>query len=816
LGAGKTDAQTGRPLAGAVFAFRFDSANNGAYDGDLGECTTGPTGICQPPVRNTSGGWLPGWYQVTEVQAPPGYWLDPTTSVQHVFLRPGADVAASVSFADDLLGSLQLEKTGNDAKYWPVSGAVFSVAGPAPSQATVGTLDVGNGGTTNTITGLVPGTYHVAETTAPPGYGPVPPFSVMVPAGHATTEASVTDPIRTGSITVTKTDAATGAPLAGATFDTWFDSQDDGSFDVDLGTCTTDGSGTCAPRPNDGTSYLPGRYRVTEVSAPAGYALPVPPPSQTVVVDPSGSADFTFTDHRLVPAAFTKVATGNFNPTELVLSGAVLDITTGSTYGGPVVATCTTSTSGRCTTAATLVSGGAYCWLETVAPPGLNSGASGCFTASNTQRTQPLTVTDPGTFVAVAARKVDSANPSTSLPGAVLDLYRVDGGHDASPPTPPAGAADEPGQTWVSRASTESDGVAQFPLQLPGYAYCVVEEQAPADYVADSAEHCTPVLTGSPHVPPPVVTLTVPDTEARVTVSAHKYNSATPGTGIPGAVYDLYVEGQGPPSGPPSAPPQGAVVVPGDRWWTRGTTNADGRLDFSVPAGASWCLKEVSAPVDYTLDSGLHCTERVVTTSPAAALRIALPETTALVTIYTHKFNSARPATTIPGAAYELVGMGSPPAGWSRPANPSDYPVPPGDWYVGTATTGRSGVASWSVPAGRSWCLHEVHAPPGYRVDFAWHCTGIVTTISTPRDETVALPELPLPAVPVPGPRTRAASALLPTLPFTGGPGIGQVVGGVVLALAGGLLLLGTRRRVGGSRAGEATGTVPGPTPHGS
>ncbi|MGH9109522.1 MAG: MSCRAMM family protein, partial [Acidimicrobiales bacterium] len=29
LGAGKTDAQTGRPLAGAVFAFRFDSANNG-------------------------------------------------------------------------------------------------------------------------------------------------------------------------------------------------------------------------------------------------------------------------------------------------------------------------------------------------------------------------------------------------------------------------------------------------------------------------------------------------------------------------------------------------------------------------------------------------------------------------------------------------------------------------------------------------------------------------------------------------------------------------------------------------------------------
>ena len=70
LGAAKVDATTGDPVAGAVFDFRYDSANNGAYDQDLGSCTTSVAGTCQPPTQNTAGGWLPGWYQVTETAAP--------------------------------------------------------------------------------------------------------------------------------------------------------------------------------------------------------------------------------------------------------------------------------------------------------------------------------------------------------------------------------------------------------------------------------------------------------------------------------------------------------------------------------------------------------------------------------------------------------------------------------------------------------------------------------------------------------------------------------------------------------------------------
>ena len=789
LGAEKVDAQTGAPLAGAVFDFRFDPADDGVYDQDLGTCTTGAGGICQPPVDNAPGGWLPGWYEVTEVGAPPGYWLDPATAVQHVYLSPGAATTASVTFGDEQLGSLQLTKTGNDTSYFPVAGATFTVTGPVPSTAVVGTLTVAPDGDTNTLVGLLPGSYTVTETTPPQGYAPVPPFTVDV-AGGGTTARSVTDPVQPGGIVVTKSDAATGDPLAGATFDVRYDSHDDGVLDTDLGSCTTDASGSCSPPPNDGTGYLPGTYRVTETTAPPGYFLPDPLPTLTLSVAPGATTTFAFADPLLVGASFVKAAEGNVDRAELSLSGAQIVVTVGTSPGGPQVASCTTGATGRCATQPVLVSGWSYCWSEVAAPAGLAPGAHGCFTASNDQAARPVAVVDPGAFVAIAARKVDHASPSTGVAGAVFDLYRV-GGTAAGPPGPvPPDAAAEPGQTWVARATTGPGGIATFPLQLPGYAYCTLEHAAPPGYVTDPAEHCTPVLTGSTAVPPPVTTVVTADSEAMVTVSAHKFNAASPGTGIPGAVYDLYVVGSGPPSGPPSPATDGAAPIPGDVWWARGTTGTDGELHFRVPAGYAWCLREVSAPPDYDLDTGLHCTSVINVTTPQPALTIALPEVLGLVTLYTHKYNVESPGTTIPGATYELVGTGALPPGWSAGDAPRGDPVPPGDWYVGTATTDAGGIASWTVPAGYRWCLHEVSAPPDYELDGGWHCTGVVSTTTPLRDATIALPE-----VPRPGP---------PALAFTGGPPPWAWGAGLGLAAAGGLLLLAGRLLAGGRRRGVA------------
>ncbi len=783
LGAAKVDATTGDPAAGAVFDFRYDRADDGVYDQDLGSCTTSGAGTCQPPTQNTAGGWLPGWYQVTETTPPPGYWLDPATTVQTVFLAPGSAAVASVTFADPFLGSLSLTKTGNDTAYWGIAGAVFTVTGPTPSSAVVGTLTVGATGSTNTLTGLVPGTYHLVETTVPPGYSAVTPFTVAVVAGHATTTTAAADAVQPGTLVVSKTDAATAAALPGATFDVRYDPTGSGTYSVDLGSCTTDASGTCSPVPNDGTGFLPGNYEVVETAAPTGYYRPTPPPTDHVTVDPAVSATAAFTDALLVPASFTKVATGSVNPTQLVLAGAVIDVTAGTTFGGTPVATCTTDIHGNCTTTTVLISGQPYCWSEVTAPPGLAATATGCFVADNAQGAQPITVTDAGEFVAIAVKKVDAADLTATLPDAVFSLYRQDGGTGPNAPTPPAGVPSEPGQTWVAQAITDAGGMATFPLQLPGYAYCVVETRAPANYGLDSTEHCTTVLAGTTATPAPVTTVTVTDAEAQATVAAHKFNSAMPTTGIPGAVYDLYVVGHGAPSGAPSAAPTGAATEPGDTWWARGTTSSTGDLSFTVPSGYSWCFHEVTAPVDYSLDPALHCTARITTDTATSTGTVALPETLALVEVFAHKFNSLDPGTAVPGATYELAGQGPLPPGWSAPADPDGDPVPTGDWYVGLATTDGQGDASWSVPAGYSWCLHEVSVPAGYQPDPSWHCTAVISTTTTPAAATMALPETPVPA------------PALPSLPYTGGPEAWQAALGGAFLLSGGVLLLVARRR---------------------
>jgi hypothetical protein len=803
LGAAKIDSQTNEPLAGTTFDFKFDQNNNGDYNQDLGSCTTGGTGTCQPPTKNTTGGWLAGWYQVTETSAPPGYWLDPTTATRTVYLEPDATNIATVTFGDELLGSLQLTKSGNDTAYLPLTGAVFTVTGPAPSAASVGTLVVGTGGVTNTLTGLVPGTYTVSETTPPAGYSDASSFPVVVAAGHTTTTTSASDQVQPGLITVKKTDAATGDPLAGATFDTRYDSKNDGTFDVDLGDCTTGSSGTCAPQPNDGTGFLPGTYLVTETSAPPGYYLPTPPPSEVISVEAAGSAVAAFTDALLVPASFHKVASGDVNPTSLILAGAVIDITAGTAFDGTTVATCTTGTAGTCTTAPTLISGRTYCWKEISAPPGLEAGASGCFTAANSQGSEPITVVDPGIEVGIAVKKVDAKNPAAVLAGAVFDLYRVDGDSGPNTPVPPEGAAHEVGQTWVARSTTGSDGIATFPLQFPGFSYCAVEEQAPANYVLDSAERCTGVLPGTPKVPAPVITLTATDTEALVTVSAYKFNSSTPDTGIPGAVYDLYVKGPVPPSGPPSTAPANAAVEPGDTWWAQGSTDSTGSLSFSVPAGYSWCFHEVVAPGDYDLDPALHCTAVITTSTTASAATVAIPETRATVFLGAYKYNSEQPGTVIPGATYELLLEGTVPPGFDPPAAPTGADVPSGDSYWTQGTTDPEGRLSFAVPAGFQWCLRELVAPSGYEPDASFHCSAVLNSGTATDPTMIALPEQPVPPTP----------AVVPSLPFTGGPSPLVFGSGLLLAMVGGgLWVLGSstrdqraRRRVGRRRAPRRT-----------
>jgi hypothetical protein len=380
------------------------------------------------------------------------------------------------------------------------------------------------------------------------------------------------------------------------------------------------------------------------------------------------------------------------------------------------------------------------------------------------------------------------------LAGATFDLYRVDGGHGPGVvPTPPTDAIKEAGETWVARSTTAADGIASFSLQFPGYAYCALEVQAPANYVLNTTPRCTDVLSGASSSPAPVTTVTVADIEQMVTVSAHKFNVLAPDTDIADATYDLYVEGAGPPSGTLTSLPSDAKVETGDTWYARGTTDQTGDMTFTVPAGYAWCLLEHSAPPDYLPDPALHCTSVITESSPPSVDTVALPETLATVYITAHKYNSLQPDTVIAGATYELVVQGPMPGGYVDPVAPNGDQVPAGDSYWGQGTTDANGLLSFGVPAGNSWCLHELAAPAGYQPDPAYHCTAVLTTQTSAATATVALPEFPVPGG---------------GLAFTGGPGWWLPLSGALLIFCGsGLLLLRRRRQVGG-RGWSAAGAL--------
>jgi hypothetical protein len=106
--------------------------------------------------------------------------------------------------------------------------------------------------------------------------------------------------------------------------------------------------------------------------------------------------------------------------------------------------------------------------------------------------------------------------------------------------------------------------------------------------------------------------------------------------------------------------------------------------------------------------------------------------------------------------------------------------VPAGDHFWAEATTDQNGVLTFAVPAGYSWCLYELIAPPSYEQDPAYHCTAVLTSDTTGVAATIAVPEVPLTG----------------GLAFTGAPVLWTgVVGGALVVIGGAVLAIDHRRR---------------------
>ncbi|MFJ4669064.1 choice-of-anchor A family protein [Kitasatospora purpeofusca] len=131
------------------------------------------------------------------------------------------------------------------------------------------------------------GTYYWRETAAPTGYqlpanpvfGPLVLTEANAAAGVQTTAADAPVPPVTGEVRVLKTNAETGAALAGGVFDLWEETngipglQTSGvNPDTQVGAaCTTGADGLCRRTVELGTYYW------RETAAPTGYDLPAEP-----------------------------------------------------------------------------------------------------------------------------------------------------------------------------------------------------------------------------------------------------------------------------------------------------------------------------------------------------------------------------------------------------------------------------------------------------------------------------------------------------------------------------------------------------------
>lgn len=160
---------------------------------------------------------------------------------------------------------LSVRKTGDASAYLPLAGARFVVrpAEGGASTAPAGELVTGTDGTSPPLE-LPPGRYVVTEVAAPAGYSTAGPWTADLTGSDLVLEAA--DAAIPGKAEITKVDAATGRPLAGAELALGYDADHDGSFETSVGNWES----TTEPAVRD---LRPGDYEVRETTAPAGYAV---------------------------------------------------------------------------------------------------------------------------------------------------------------------------------------------------------------------------------------------------------------------------------------------------------------------------------------------------------------------------------------------------------------------------------------------------------------------------------------------------------------------------------------------------------------
>ena len=545
----KKDSETGEIILKGGAKFKIYDVKNDVYVSVGGEeiFTTDDTGTV------TTSAPLPlGTYRIEEIEAPEGYILD-SSAVEIVFdsswpfTMEGTDKIITAEFKNTpKRGRVEITKTGkgltgfaNNRFVWSdvnLSGAVYEIHADEDIYSLdnygtlihakddlIGTLTTDSSGLA-AMDNLYLGKYYLVEVTAPAGY--------VIDSTHKTFELSYNDssaaPIISTNffydekqnivLNLSKTDAETKKPLAGAEFGIYADENIiafDGTLLVSAGeliaTALSDENGKI----DFGLNLPYAKYKVKEIKAPVNYVLNAEEYSFAAVYPASDVGEVSFTylwentpvrgslEITKIGETLTDFKDGKFSWESKPIKGAAFNVIAKEdiyTFDNAldangnrtlyyaknqIVETIETGENGTAKTSNLPV--GNYCLVETVAPYGMIIDTTPIeFSIEYKDQNTALVLTQKNILnerqkITLNVTKSEKSS-NKNLSGGKFNLYAEEDIKNHN------GEVIVPKGTLISQTEAV-DGVIDFALDLPHAVYKITEEKAPADYYENDEEY---------------------------------------------------------------------------------------------------------------------------------------------------------------------------------------------------------------------------------------------------------------------------------------------------------------------------------------